>query len=103
MKIINKQLVDLTGASIKSGDLDLTVAQVLTAAALAPSADPSVPRKPADVAARYALAITLHQLKVDDEFELAVALAVPLRDDMLRIYQTIVAGQMLPILEGNAA
>lgn len=100
MQVKNKQLFDLNGNPIKAGDVELTVAVVLVNCALAPTAD-GRPRAATDVASRYDLAIRLNKLALDESIEIAVDLMSRLKEDVLRVYATIVAGQMLPIMDGS--
>ena len=100
MQVVNKPLIDLNKAAIKSGDVELTVAVVLVNCALAPTGN-GQQRSPKDIADRYELAIRLNSLKVDESFDITPELMVSLKDDLCRVYATIVAGQMLPIMDGT--
>jgi hypothetical protein len=102
MKIVNKLLLDLTGAPIKAGDIDLSIATVLVNCALAPTAN-GQPRPASEVAGRYDLAVSLHRLKIDESIDISPEMLVKLKEDMLRVYATIVAGQMLPVLDGTVS
>lgn len=101
MQIVNRELFDLNGNPIKSGDIDMTVAVVLVNCALAPTPD-GKSRSESDVASRWELALRVNKTAVGESFDVAPELIVKLKEDVLRVYTTIIAGQMLPILNGNA-
>lgn len=100
MKIVNSALVDMTGNVIKSGDVDLTVAIVLVNCALSPTPDGKT-RSKSEVASRYDLALRLNALKLGESIDIPVEMVAQFTDDVLRVYTTIIAGQMLPILDGQ--
>jgi hypothetical protein len=102
MYVKNRPLVDLAGKSIMSGDVPMTVANVLVNCALAPTAN-GQPRPQTEVASRYDLALRLNGLAEGEQIDIAPEMIVKLKEDMLRIYATIIAGQMLPILDGHAS
>jgi len=99
VKIQNKVLVDLKGEPISAGDVSLTVATVLINCALCAPAD-NKPRAAKDVAGRYDLAIQLNRLAENEFIDIPVEAAAGLKDDMLRLYATIVSGPMLLVLDG---
>ncbi len=100
MYVKNKTLVDLKGQPIMSGDVPMTVAVVLVNCALSPTPN-GQPRAATDVASRYDLAIRLNNLAEDEQIDIPTDMLAKLKEDMLRVYATIIAGQMLPILDGH--
>jgi hypothetical protein len=100
LKIVNTALVDMTGNVIKAGDVDMTVAIVLVNCALSATPDGKT-RSKTEVASRYDLALRLNVLKLGDSIDIPVEMVARLTDDVLRVYTTIIAGQMLPVLDGQ--
>lgn len=100
MKIQNKRLVDLSGAIIKSGDVELTVAAVLVNCALMP-ADGGKGYSSSITATRYDTAIQLNRLVVDESIELSIDVISMLLNDVLRAYTPIIAGQVQIALNGT--
>ena len=99
MKIVNKELLDMDDNPMKSGEVNLTVAEVLMNAALAPPENPNVPRKSKEVIERYDLALMLRKVGLNESFDLTVEQAADLQKDVLRMYATIVTGQILKALD----
>lgn len=115
MKIQNKALIDIDGTPLRepaapTRDKDgkvveaegpiLYVAKVLERAALMPPHDgkPFTDKENAD---RYAAAVYLHQVEPAAPFELEVDTVTILKGVVMRSYAPLVAGQMVPILEGK--
>ena len=110
MQIQNKALIDIDGQFIrdqvtpgvpaKDDDPILTVAKVLERAALQPPAQGQsfTDKQNAD---RYAAAVYLHKVEDYVPFELELDLVTQLKAVVMRSYAPLVAGQMVPILEGK--
>ena len=88
MKITNKVLVDLDGNPIKSGDLELTVANVLVNCALLPAAS-GQGYAAKEVASRYEAAIAL--TKLEDDFWASKSGQKMIRDGVDRCFPEFVA------------
>lgn len=114
MKIINKVLLDLNGDPIpmpgakppKDGEApdpakqSITVANVLSNCCLAPT-ETGKPRSNNETIERYDFAVKFHRLAIDESVEITAALATGLQEDVKRLYTTLVAGQMIPLLDGK--
>lgn len=106
MKIVNRELLDMEGNPIMSGDVTMTVANVLMNCALAqpPASPQGVPQEvpsSKESAERYELAVMLGKTGVNESFDLTLDQIAMLDKDLRRIYSTIVAGQILSILNGG--
>jgi len=94
MKLKNVALLDLASGPIMLNDAPLTVGTVMINAVLAPTEDNKA-RPAVDAVRRYELAKRLHLVEKDDPFEIPDDLVKDLGNDVLRLYATIVSGQML--------
>ena len=108
MKIVNKALTDMDGEPLKSGDIAMTVANILMNVALAPpqSEDPTKPPKPLkpeESMTRYELARMLHGVALNESFDVPVEQVARLQKDMGFMYAPLVAGQVNSIIEGGRA
>lgn len=110
MQIQNKALLNLDGQPLreqKQGEdapADdapiITVSKILERAALAPSLT-QTPFTDKQNAARFEAAVYLHKLEIAVPFELDRDLVSELTTVIMRAYPPLIAGQMVPILEGK--
>lgn len=109
MKIdVSKKILGLSGEDIPSSAdkpdaPPLTLAIVFTNALLAAPPQQGIPYAPEQTVARYGLALTIRDALKDDEPEIDITadMAVLLKADVNRCYGPIVAGQVLPLLDGK--
>lgn len=110
MQIHNKALLNLDGKPLreqKQGEDEpredapiITVAKILERAALAPSLT-QTPFTDKQNSARFEAAVYLHKLEIAVPFDLDLDLVSELKVVIMRIYPPMIAGQMVPILEGK--
>jgi hypothetical protein len=104
MKIVNKALTDLDNNVIKAGDIELTVATVIINCALSPM--PPTPdgktREEAEIKARGDLAAIVNKAAIGESFDVSPEMVVELKKDLRRLFSTLIAWRMLPIMDGNS-
>jgi hypothetical protein len=101
MKIKNKLILGMDGVPVKVDGKPLSTAEVFMNCALAPAAAPTPPRQPKDVMNRFEKATYFKSIETDTEFEIDLDTLTWIRDDMVRIYPVLTAGQVLIALEGK--
>ena len=103
MKIVNKALIDLDGNVIRVGDVELTVATVIVGCALAPMAQTpdNKTREEAEIKARGDLAAIVHKAAIGESFDISPEMMVELKKDLRRLFSTLIAWRMLPIMDGD--
>jgi hypothetical protein len=108
MQLKNSVLVDTRNKPLKQDPNDprpdpplMTVAEVLLSCCLVPAGPGAPPRPAKEVTQRYEAALMLAKLEIGAEFELDLDMVAMLREDMLRVYPVLTAGQMLYKLEGK--
>lgn len=104
---VNTVLRDIAGEALKVGtpekSEDMTLAHILIQIALQAPPPGSKGYTPEEQVQRYHLALDSHKAKEVEphEIEVNVKVAAQLREDIARSYGPIVAGQVLPMLDGK--
>lgn len=106
MQIVNKPLLDMNGDPIMSGEIAMTVANVLMNVALQPPPQPEQGKPPTILTSKesmqkYELGMKLNKVGVNETFELSVDEVSMLTKELPRIYIPIIAGQVAAIIEGK--
>jgi hypothetical protein len=105
MIVKNKTLVDFDGQPMRTpdGQTIWTVALVLLNAAVQPADNTKPPRSRDDHMMRHLLAKQIHALKDKEgaDIDVPLDLMMPLRDDICRLYGSMIAGPMIAIIEGQ--
>jgi antitoxin (DNA-binding transcriptional repressor) of toxin-antitoxin stability system len=102
MKLTDKVLVDFDQRPMitPDGKTTWTVRVVLINACVQPGDPQQPPRTELEHRRRYLLAQKLHAVKPGEEIDIPVAMVVPLRRDISRLYGTMIAHPMFEALGG---
>jgi hypothetical protein len=103
MIVKDKVLVDFDKQPMRTTDGTIwTVRLVLLNACVQPGPVNGPPRSQEEHGQRYALAQQVHAVKEGGEIDIPIDLLAKLRDDVCRLYGTMIAFPMSAILEGKA-
>jgi hypothetical protein len=106
MIVKNKTLVDFDGQPMRTpdGKTIWTVGLVLINAAVQPGDPTKPPRSRDEHMLRHMLAKQIHALKDKDgaDIDVPLDLMMALRDDICRLYGSMIAGPMIALMEGQA-
>lgn len=106
------ELKDFTGSLLREGDKVWTVGEVLKAASMcAPINSNQAPYSSDEQIKRYQFAFSIHNAedrarggRLDEEsitVEVTAEMAAKLKIDIARLFGPIIAGQVLPLLDGR--